>query len=71
MAEFGFSRRRQRPPRDLVIDYKNVELLRSFLTPGGKIAPARLSRLNTKQQRQLARAVKRARNLALIPWGFF
>lgn len=71
MAEMGSTRRRQRPPKDLVLDYKNVEVLRSFLTSGGRIAPARLSRLNAKQQRQLTTAVKRARNLALLPRGFF
>lgn len=52
-------------------DYKDVETLQGFLTPGGRIVAARVSRLNAKQQRQLAREVKRARQLALLPNGSF
>lgn len=55
----------------MVFDYKDVELLSQFTTPGGKIVASRVSRLNAKQQRSLARAVKRARQLALLPNGAF
>jgi small subunit ribosomal protein S18 len=55
----------------MIFDYKDVEMLAQFTTPGGKIVAARVSRLNAKQQRQLARAVKRARQLALLPNGAF
>jgi small subunit ribosomal protein S18 len=71
MAEQGFFKRRPRPAKDMIFDYKDVELISQFTTPGGKIVAARVSRLNAKQQRQLARAVKRARQLALLPNGAY
>ena len=70
-AEQGFFKRRPRPSKDMVFDYRDVEMLSQFTTPGGKIVASRVSRLNAKQQRQLARAVKRARQLALLPNGAF
>ena len=54
--------------KTLVIDYKNPQLLRSFLTDRGKIVPARISGMTARQQRQITRAIKRARMLALIPF---
>jgi small subunit ribosomal protein S18 len=71
LAEQGFFKRRPRPSKDMVFDYKDVEMLSQFTTPGGKIVAARVSRLNAKQQRACARAVKRARQLALLPNGAF
>ncbi len=71
MAEQGFFKRRPRPAKDTNFDYKDVELLQQFVSPGGKIVAARVSRLNAKQQRQLSRAVKRARQLALIATGSY
>lgn len=71
MAEQGFFKRRPRPGKDTNFDYKDVELLQQFISPGGKIVAARVSRLNAKQQRQLSRAVKRARQLALLPNGSY
>ena len=50
------------------IDYKDVKLLRNFLTERGKIIPSRVSGLSAKQQREVTRAVKRARNVALLPY---
>mgnify|MGYP001159371029 CR=1 FL=1 len=50
------------------IDYKNTELLLRFLNEQGKILPRRITGITAKQQRQLARAIKRARHLALIPF---
>ncbi len=55
----------------MVFDYKDVEMLSQFTTPGGKIVAERVSRLNAKQQRACARAVKQARQLALLPNGAF
>jgi len=49
------------------IDYKDVALLRNYVRENGKIMPARFSGVSAKYQRQLTRAVKRARYLALIP----
>jgi small subunit ribosomal protein S18 len=54
--------------RELVIDYKNPQLLKNFLTDRGKIVPARISGLTARQQRQLTHAIKRARMLALLPF---
>lgn len=51
-----------------VIDYKDVELLRRFLTDWGKIKPRRKTGTCAKHQRQLAVAIKRARHLALLPF---
>ena len=48
------------------IDYKDVELLKKFITDRGKILPRRLTGLTAKQQRQLAKSVKRARQMCLV-----
>lgn len=50
------------------IDYKDVGLLRQFVTETGKIIPARTTGTSARYQRQLALAVKRARYLALLPY---
>jgi small subunit ribosomal protein S18 len=50
------------------IDYKDVELLKEYLSETGKIVPSRITGTKAKYQRQLATAVKRARFLALIPF---
>lgn len=51
------------------IDYKDVELLKKFITEGGKILPFRLTGISTKYQRALTRAIKRARSVALLPFS--
>ncbi|OCG03231.1 30S ribosomal protein S18 [Orbus sturtevantii] len=50
------------------IDYKDVSLLKSYITESGKIVPSRITGTCAKYQRQLARAIKRARYLALLPY---
>ena len=50
------------------VDYKQVDLLKDFITENGKIIPARITGTNAHYQRQLAVAVKRARFLALLPY---
>lgn len=50
------------------IDYKDVDLLKSFITEQGKILPRRTTGITVQQQRQLAKAIKRARILALLPF---
>ncbi|MFN7095191.1 MAG: 30S ribosomal protein S18 [Burkholderiales bacterium] len=50
------------------IDYKDVELLKSYITETGKIIPSRITGTSAKFQRMLAAAIKRARFLALIPY---
>jgi small subunit ribosomal protein S18 len=51
------------------INYKNVELLRRFVSESGKIRPRRQTGLCAKCQRKLGREVKRARHLALLPFA--
>jgi|TARA_B110000971_G_scaffold83273_1_gene85346 small subunit ribosomal protein S18 len=51
-----------------MIDYKNVDLLRKFITEQGKILPRRITRLNAKQQRAITRAIKQARVLGSLPF---
>ena len=50
------------------VDYKQVDLLKDFITENGKIIPARITGTKAHYQRQLAVAVKRARFLALFPY---
>jgi len=52
--------------RTIVIDYKNVDLLRRYVTEEGNIRPRRQTGACAKHQRQIATAVKRARHLALL-----
>ena len=50
------------------IDYKNVELPKRFISANGKITPRRVTGTSAKYQRQLAVAIKRARQMALLPY---
>jgi small subunit ribosomal protein S18 len=50
------------------IDYKDLALLKQYVTETGKIVPSRITGTSAKYQRQLALAVKRARFLALLPF---
>jgi small subunit ribosomal protein S18 len=52
----------------LIIDYKDVSLLKRFLSPRGKILPSRITGVSAKYQRALAVAIKRSRHLALLPF---
>ena len=49
-----------------VIDYKNIKLLRKYVSENGKILPSRITSVSLKKQRELSLSIKRARNLALI-----
>lgn len=51
-----------------VIDYKDVKLLQGFLSERGKIVPSRITAVSAKKQRELARAIKRARHIGLLPY---
>lgn len=63
------SRRRLPPIRSgEIIDYKNINLLRRFISEQGKILSRRMNRLTSKQQRLMTIAIKRARVLALLPF---
>ena len=48
------------------IDYKNVRLLKKYVTENGKIMPSRITSISQKKQRELSLSIKRARNLALL-----
>ena len=50
------------------IDYKDVRLLSGFLSERGKIMPSRITAVSGKKQRELAKAIKRARHLGLLPY---
>ncbi|NIN34783.1 MAG: 30S ribosomal protein S18 [Gammaproteobacteria bacterium] len=50
------------------IDYKDLNMLKNYVTETGKIVPSRISGTNARYQRQLSSAIKRARYLALIPY---
>ncbi|MDO4378204.1 MAG: 30S ribosomal protein S18 [Erysipelotrichia bacterium] len=70
--------KKQRPSRKKVcyftknkieyIDYTDVELLKKFISPNGKIIPRRVTGTSAKYQRMLAVAIKRARQMALLPY---
>lgn len=51
------------------IDYKDTDLLRKFISDRGKIRSRRVTRVTSQQQRQLARAIKNAREMALLPYS--
>lgn len=50
------------------IDYKDIRLLQRFTSERGKIVPSRITAVSAKKQRELAKAIKRARALALLPY---
>lgn len=50
------------------IDYKDVELLKKYISPSGKITSRRITGTSSKYQRMLATAIKRARYMALLPY---
>ena len=49
-----------------VVDYKNVKLLKRYISENGKILPSRITNISQKKQRELSLSIKRARNLALV-----
>ncbi len=61
-------RRRQRYSKLESVDYKDVDTLRRFINERGKIVSRRVTGLSAKQQRMVKRAIKRARNMALLPF---
>jgi len=63
-----FQRRRTRQNLPDYIDWKDTDYLRRFVPERGKIMPRRISGVSAKDQRRLARAIKRARAIALLPF---
>jgi small subunit ribosomal protein S18 len=71
MARAFFRRRKTCPfsTKDApAIDYKDVRLLSGFLSERGKIMPSRITAVSAKKQRELAKAIKRARHIGLLPF---
>ncbi|WP_371397855.1 30S ribosomal protein S18 [Fretibacter rubidus] len=68
----SFRRRRKVCPfsgeNGQTIDYKDPKMLARYMSEKGKIAPSRITAVSGKKQRELARAIKRARVLALLPY---
>lgn len=69
----GFRRSRRKicpfkSDNTIIIDYKDVALLKRFLSPRGKILPSRITGVSARYQRQLARSIKRARHISLLPY---
>jgi small subunit ribosomal protein S18 len=73
MAQRPFFRRRKSCPFSGAnaprIDYKDVKLLQRYISERGKIVPSRITAVSSKKQRELARAIKRARFVALLPYA--
>ena len=73
MATKPFFRRRKSDPFDgegaPAIDYKDTRTLQRYISERGKIVPSRITAVGAKNQRALARAIKRARFLALLPYA--
>ena len=73
MARKPFFRRRKSCPFSgsdaPKIDYKDVKLLQRYSSERGKIVPSRITAVSAKKQRELARAIKRARFVALLPYA--
>lgn len=68
-----FKKRRGCPlsvPGAPVIDYKNPEMLKKFISEGGRMLPSRITNISAPKQRKLKNAIKRARILALLPFVF-
>lgn len=67
-----FFRRRKVCPLEAVsldeINYKNIRLISKFISERGRILPSRITSVSAKKQRALSKAIKRARNLALLPF---
>ncbi len=72
MAQKPFFRRKKTcpfsGPNAPKIDYKDTKLLQRYISERGKIVPARITAVSAKKQRELAKAIKRARYLALLPY---
>ena len=69
-ANFSKGRKSSMSTLDVVdINYKDVALLKQFVTERGKILPRRITGVSAKQQRTITKAIKRARCIALMPFA--
>ena len=65
----NFQKQPIRLERSVVINYKNIFLLRKYISIEGKILPRRLTNLNSKQQRDMTKAIKNARIVGFLPFA--
>ena len=63
-----FKRKNLGDNQDFKIDYKDVKFLSRYISEKGKIMPSRITNVSAKTQREISRAVKRARYVALLPY---
>ena len=72
MQSCSLARRRKRCPFQIAnfedVDYKDIDTLTKFITERGKILPRRITGVSAYFQRRLAKAIKRARHVALLPF---
>jgi len=69
MAKQGFFKKKSLGDnQSLRIDYKDVKFLSRYISEKGKIMPSRITNVTAKTQREIARAIKRARFVALLPY---
>jgi small subunit ribosomal protein S18 len=69
MAKQGFFKKKNLSDnQEFKIDYKDVKFLSRYISEKGKIMPSRITNVTAKTQREIARAVKRARFVALLPY---
>ena len=57
------------PLANIVVDYKDTDLLKHYLSESGRILPRRLTNVSAKKQRELKKAIKRAREIGLLPFA--
>ena len=69
LSKDNFQKQPIRLERSVIINYKNIFLLRKYISIEGKILPRRLTNLNSRQQRDMARAIKNARLVGFLPFA--
>ena len=69
LSKNNFQKQTPKLERLVVINYKNIFLLRKYISIEGKILPRRLTSLNSKQQRNMAKAIKNARIMGFLPFA--
>jgi small subunit ribosomal protein S18 len=68
MAKQFFKKKNLSDNANFVIDYKDTKFLSRYISEKGKIMPSRITNVSAKTQREIARAIKRARYVALLPY---
>lgn len=69
LSKNNFQKQTIKLEKSAVINYKNIFLLRKYISIEGKILPRRLTNLNSKQQRDMTKAIKNARIIGFLPFA--